>query len=201
MKILVPIIISCMAHFALAQDNGAFEQGTAMSASNSEDRGSSAETSTSSASSFSSFSSENQQIPSFLKNTHTNIKDPLSLRDPFKRQNNLIFKDGHQRTLTKDKDSYSNYVTELPTDVGLNALKLIGILLGPQRRAIVRVGNNAQSFIVREGMILGQEKAEVKAILPGGMVLVEKIKNVYNQDEYVETIIPLSRDDDVDKKK
>ena len=142
-----------------------------------------------------------QQVPDFLQKAHSNIKDPMALRDPFKRQNDVLFKDQRARTLVKEKDSYSNYVTELPEDVGLNMLKLVGVLLGPQRRAIVRVNNNnTQSFIVREGMVLGTEKAEVKAILPGGMVLVEKIKNVYNQDEYVETIIPLSRDDDLEKK-
>ena len=141
-----------------------------------------------------------QQIPAFLKNTKSNIKDPMSLRDPFKRKNEIIFKDQRARTLVKEKDTYSNFVTELPADITLNTLKLVGVLLGPQRRAIVRMANNTQSFIIREGMVLGVEKAEVKAILPGGMVLVEKIKNVYNQDEYVETIIPLSRDDDLEKK-
>ena len=141
-----------------------------------------------------------QQVPDFLQKAHSNIKDPMALRDPFKRQNDVIFKDQRARTLVKEKDSYSNYVTDLPVDVGLNTLKLVGVLLGPQRRAIVRVSGNTQSFIIREGMVLGTEKAEVKAILPGGMVLVEKIKNVYNQDEYVETIIPLSREDELEKK-
>ena len=192
MKIGVLILLGMMATGVWAQDktdepSASSEVGGASSAA-------------SAASSSVAATSDNSQVPSFLRNTNTSIKDPLSLRDPFKRQNSIIFKDERQRTLTKDKDSYSNYVTDLPTNVGLNTLKLVGILLGPQRRAIVRVGNNNQSFIVREGMILGEEKAEVKAILPGGMVLVEKIKNVYNQDEYVETIIPLSRDDDLDKK-
>ena len=142
-----------------------------------------------------------QQVPDFLRRSHTKIKDPLSMRDPFKRPNDLLMQDERQRILSKDKDTYSNYETELPIDIEINTIKLIGILLGPQRRAIVRIGNNAQNFVVREGMSLGPERAEVKAILPGGMVLVEKIKNVYNQDEYVETIIPLSREEELLEKK
>ena len=41
-------------------------------------------------------------------------------------------------------------------------------------------------------MRLGRDNAEIKAILPGGIVVVEKIRNVYNQEEYLETIIPIS---------
>jgi hypothetical protein len=33
---------------------------------------------------------------------------------------------------------------------------------------------------------------DVKAILPGGIILVEKIRNVYDQDEYLETVLPVS---------
>ena len=61
--------------------------------------------------------------------------------------------------------------------------------------AIVFTAENVKplSFILKEGMSLGKNKAELKAILPGGIVLVEKFKNVYDQDEYLETIIPVSR--------
>ena len=46
--------------------------------------------------------------------------------------------------------------------------------------------------MLREGMKLGPERAELKAILPGGIVVVEKIKNIYNQEEYLETVIPVT---------
>ena len=49
-------------------------------------------------------------------------------------------------------------------------------------------------FYIKEGMKLGSSGAEVKAILPGGIVLVEKIRNVYDQDEYLETVIPISNE-------
>jgi type IV pilus assembly protein PilP len=40
-------------------------------------------------------------------------------------------------------------------------------------------------------MVLGNNNAEIRAILPGGVVLVEKLINVYDQEEYLETILPL----------
>ncbi|AYF43175.1 hypothetical protein BALOs_0154 [Halobacteriovorax sp. BALOs_7] len=46
--------------------------------------------------------------------------------------------------------------------------------------------------IIKEGMKIGPDQVEVKAILPGGVVLVEKIINVYDEEEYLETILPLS---------
>ena len=42
-------------------------------------------------------------------------------------------------------------------------------------------------------MKIGRDKIEVKAILPGGMILVEKITNIYGDDEYIETVIPISK--------
>ena len=44
---------------------------------------------------------------------------------------------------------------------------------------------------LKEGMTLGTQNAVVRAILPGGIVLVEKISNVYGQEEFFETVIPI----------
>jgi type IV pilus assembly protein PilP len=41
-------------------------------------------------------------------------------------------------------------------------------------------------------MKLGENQAELKAILPGGIVVVEKLKDVYDKDEFIETLIPVS---------
>jgi len=76
-----------------------------------------------------------------------------------------------------------------------------GIVLGAERRAIVKVVNggggddkDTNIYYLKEGMHVGENGAEVKAILPGGIVLVEKIRNVYDQDEYLETCITVSND-------
>jgi hypothetical protein len=41
-------------------------------------------------------------------------------------------------------------------------------------------------------MKLGPNNADIKAILPGGIILVEKVTNIYGEDEFLETVIPIS---------
>jgi type IV pilus assembly protein PilP len=69
---------------------------------------------------------------------------------------------------------------------------------GKERRAMAKLASNgvvgSDVFYLKEGMKIGPNSAEVKAILPGGVVLVEKIRNVYDQDEYLETVLPLSNE-------
>lgn len=131
-----------------------------------------------------------------LQKGATSIKNPLDLRDPFKRT---------RRRLRKRKKNYGGYLTEgkysnLPsiTTYPLNQIRIVGVLLGKNRRAIAKVALSQDgqmgpdSYMIKEGMKIGENGAEVKAIVPGGIVLVEKIRNVYDQDEYIETIIPVS---------
>jgi len=58
---------------------------------------------------------------------------------------------------------------------------------------MVKDGEKAGIIILKEGMKIGDDGAELKAILPGGIILVEKIVNVYGQEEYLETVIPISK--------
>jgi type IV pilus assembly protein PilP len=75
----------------------------------------------------------------------------------------------------------------------LGKLKVIGVMIGENRRAICQVDGFKENIILREGEKVGIDNAELKAILPGGVVFVEKITNVYGQEEYLETIIPVSK--------
>jgi len=125
----------------------------------------------------------------FFRNQKTKIKNPFELRDPFKRQ--------IQQGRDKKKKRFGGFVegnvfSNLPSieEVPLNKIKIVGVFLGKDRRAMAKV--DEQTFILKEGMKLGADSALLKAILPGGIVLVEKITNVYDQDEYLETIIPVS---------
>lgn len=130
----------------------------------------------------------------FFKNTKTLIENVSDLRDPFKRK---------RIRLSKRKRSYGGFLKEnkysnLPTigSTPLSNIRVIGVLLGKERRAIAKklTGDTLgrETFLLKEGMRLGENRAEIKAILPGGIVLVEKILNVYDQEEYIETIIPVS---------
>jgi type IV pilus assembly protein PilP len=66
-------------------------------------------------------------------------------------------------------------------------------MVGKERRALARVAGRPDVLVLREGMKLGRDNAELKAILPGGIILVEKLVNVYGEEEYLETVIPISQ--------
>ena len=130
----------------------------------------------------------------FYKDVTTKIKDPFGLRDPFKR---VLFK-----RKSEIKKSYAmleegSVFSNLPTieNVPLSKIRVVGILLGKERRAMAKIsgsGATSETFILKEGMKLGENQAELKAILPGGIVVVEKLKDVYDKDEFIETLIPVS---------
>ena len=126
----------------------------------------------------------------FFNGNKTKIKNPFNLRDPFKRKRlSLRVKKGKYSAFLK-----GNFFSNLPSieNVPLNDIRIVGILLGKKRRAMAKIKNGKDTYLLKEGMRLGLDNAEIKAILPGGIVVVEKIRNVYNQEEYLETIIPIS---------
>lgn len=128
----------------------------------------------------------------FFKNNKTTIQNPFEMRDPFRRP--------QRKRKSVKKDSFKSYLkgstfTNIPdiTEFSLDQIKIVGVMIGKERRAMAKVGSLSHIFILKEGMKLGKDEAEIKAILPGGVVLVEKIRNVYDQHEYLETIIPVSQ--------
>lgn len=136
-----------------------------------------------------------------LFKSKTYVKNPLDLRDPFKRKINKKKSVSQTKAQNHLDGIYSNVNTSLENKP-LESLRVTGVVLGAERRAIVKVvGITTESgekdthiYYLKEGMHVGENGAEVKAILPGGIVLVEKIRNVYDQDEYLETVIPVSSD-------
>lgn len=132
-----------------------------------------------------------------LFKSKTYVKNPMDLRDPFKRRTNK------KKTQQKARNIIDGVYTNTNTSVEskpIESLRVVGVMIGAERRAMVRVAgegnekNPGEIYYIKEGMKLGSNGAEVKAILPGGVVLVEKIRNVYDQDEYLETVIPVSSD-------
>lgn len=129
-----------------------------------------------------------------LFKSKTYVKNPLDLRDPFKRRLNKKKSNAIKQRERQD-GIYSNYSNTLENR-SIESLHIIGVVIGAERRAMVKVTDEKgdQIFYIKEGMKIGENGAEVKAILPGGVVLVEKIRNVYDQDEYLETVLPVSND-------
>jgi len=126
----------------------------------------------------------------FFKGQKTYVKNPFELRDPFRR---LISKKDRRKKSRFGGTVDGNVFSNLPSIEGvpLENIRIVGVLLGKERRAMAKVGDNKEIYMLKEGMTLGVDKSEIKAILPGGIVLVEKIRNVYDQDEYLEMIIPI----------
>jgi hypothetical protein len=141
-------------------------------------------------------------------NDKTSIENPFALRDPFKAPTfKPEGKKERQGFSITGKGNYSNIVEQGLDQLSVSNMKVIGVLIGKERRAMVTQGGDsgytpgsstsgnkgAKVTVLKEGMKIGREGAELKAILPGGIVLVEKIINVYGEEEYLETVIPISR--------
>jgi hypothetical protein len=134
------------------------------------------------------------KLQNFFKDK-TKIDNPFNLRDPFKAPVNKTEgkKEGRGFTVT-GKGQYSNIGDTAYDQISPQNIRVVGVLIGKERRALVNIGKeNKRVIILKEGVKLGPENAELKAILPGGIVLVEKIVNVYGEEEYLETVIPISK--------
>jgi Tfp pilus assembly protein PilP len=122
----------------------------------------------------------------------TKIDNPFELRDPFKApQGKAEAVEKKQGFFISGQGQYSNI--QVKTVDNINDIRLVGVLIGKERRALVNIGGGKDVIILKEGMKIGQDEAELKAILPGGIILVEKIVNVYGQEEFLETVIPISK--------
>ncbi len=132
-----------------------------------------------------------QKQYNFFKDQKTYIKNPFELRDPFRRMG-----DSSKSSKKKGLKAFgeNNVFTNIAPfeEVAIDKIKIVGVLLGKDRRAMAQIEGGKETFVLKEGMKLGVDGAEIKAILPGGIVLIEKIVNVYDQEEYLETIIPMS---------
>jgi type IV pilus assembly protein PilP len=106
-----------------------------------------------------------------------------------------IRKDSQAKAKTHENGIYSNQMDKIE-DKPIESIRIVGVLVGKERRAMAKLMQGKtlgdRIYFIKEGMKIGSNGAEVKAILPGGIVLVEKIRNVYDQDEYLETVIPIS---------
>ena len=127
-------------------------------------------------------------IERFFKDK-TKLENPLELRDPFRSPQIRAKKETTSDKSTRDPE-------ELLQNVNISDIRIQGVLVGKERRAILKLNNQdakAPPVIIKEGYRIGPDRVEVKAILPGGVILVEKMINVYGQEEYLETVIPISK--------
>jgi len=124
----------------------------------------------------------------------TKIENAFSLRDPFKAPLKRGSKSEKDDKKSEIRDgTFTNYFRPKLSSVRLSGLKVVGVMIGENRRAICEINGFKGNVILKEGEKVGPDNAELKAILPGGLIFVEKIVNVYGQDEFLETVIPISK--------
>ena len=119
---------------------------------------------------------------------HTTIEKPFELRDPFQSPK------FQSETTKKNKEKSSGVMdnqVRLDGEVNLSEVKIVGVLIGKERRVVIKVQEKGP-YTLREGEKLGFNGPEIKAIMAGGIILVEQITNIYGEAEYIETIIPIS---------
>lgn len=119
----------------------------------------------------------------------TSIEKPFELRDPFlaprvKRSKDSGIASQISSTVYDDSPSVE--------DAKLKDLVVTGVIIGKTRRAFANVKGIDRVVVLKEGMKIGENDAEIKAILPGGLILVEKTVNIYGEEEYLETIVPIT---------
>ena len=135
------------------------------------------------------FAAPADPLSNFFKDK-TKIEKPFELRDPFKAPQFKSEKGKNKEGFySSGKGEYTNIIEA--TVKSVNDIKLVGVLIGKERRALVANGKSV--IILKEGAKIGEDGAELKAILPVGIILVEKMINVYGQEEYLETVIPISK--------
>lgn len=119
----------------------------------------------------------------------TEIEKPFELRDPFvapriKRSKNTGLASQKSSTVFDDTPSIEN--------AKISDISITGVIIGKNRRAFAKIKGIDRIISLKEGMVIGENDAELKAILAGGIILVEKTVNIYGEEEYLETVLPIS---------
>ena len=122
----------------------------------------------------------------------TTIENPFELRDPFRPP---VLKSDRKKGREDKATLRDGTYTNIPSigDIELDKMRVVGVMVGKERRALARLDGKSDVFVLREGMRVGRDNAELKAIHPGGIIFVEKLVNVYGEEEYLETVIPISQ--------
>jgi type IV pilus assembly protein PilP len=141
--------------------------------------------------SFSSLSQVNRGVREIFKDK-TSIENPFDLRDPFKAPLSKRVNDRDDKDDRKSTDGIYTNIAPMG-ELEINKLTIVGVIIGKERYALAKIEGRKDTVKLVEGARIGKDRAELKAIHPGGVILVEKLVNVYGEEEYLETVIPISK--------
>lgn len=122
----------------------------------------------------------------------TSIENPFDLRDPFKAP---LSKRVSEREADSNQKAIDGVYTNIAPmgEIDLSKLSIVGVIIGKERYALGRIEGRKDTIKLIEGVHIGRDRAKLKAIHPGGIILVEKLVNVYGEEEFLETVIPISK--------
>lgn len=133
----------------------------------------------------------NKAIKEIFKDK-TSIENPFDLRDPFRAP--LMRRGVDEKNKERAKNESGIYTNINPMgSLELEGLTIVGVIIGKERYALAKIGTRKDTVKLIEGTRIGRDGAELKAIHPGGVILVEKLVNVYGEEEYLETVIPITK--------
>lgn len=133
----------------------------------------------------------NKAIKEIFKDK-TSIENPFDLRDPFRAP--LMKRGADEKNKERAKNESGIYTNINPMgSIELEGLTIVGVIIGKERYALAKIGTRKDTIKLIEGTRIGRDGAELKAIHPGGVILVEKLVNVYGEEEYLETVIPITK--------
>jgi hypothetical protein len=96
-----------------------------------------------------------------------------------------------KKNTVKKNNIYSNELSG--SELTLNNLMIVGVALGKKNRAIVKVKGKTETYMMTEGDLIGPDQIKLKAVLPSGVIFVEKSTNIYGTQEYFETVLPVTK--------
>jgi len=121
----------------------------------------------------------------------TKIKKPFELRDPFQVP---VIKSINSIKEKSAREASIDNTPQLDIEYDLEEISIVGVLIGKNRRVLLKVKDKPKvTYTLSEGDRFGIDGPVIKAILPGGVILVEKITNIYGENEFIETVVPISR--------
>ena len=141
--------------------------------------------------SFPSLAQPNRRARDIFKDK-TSIENPFELRDPFRAPLTKRVNDRDDQVVKKSTDGIYTNIAPMG-ELDLSKLTIVGVIIGKERYALAKIDGRKDTLKLVEGARIGKDRAELKAIHPGGIILVEKLVNVYGEEEYLETVIPISK--------
>lgn len=121
----------------------------------------------------------------------SSIANLKKIKDPFMIPKEKVEILTAEKKTLKKNNIYSNELSG--SELTLNNLIIVGVALGKKNRAIVKVKGKTETYMMTEGDLIGPDQIKLKAVLPSGVIFVEKSTNIYGTQEYFETVLPVTK--------